>query len=88
MEGFSWALVGYTMDEVKRAFQAYITSHSDIPAPADIIKLVKEARLYEHVTPAGIDQLRQYKARGIPLTPKQEDMLRQHDADQSMKRRQ
>ena len=80
VEGFSWALAGYSMDEINRGFQRYVVSHNDIPAPADIIKIIADFRLYDDVTPAGVEQLRQYKAKGIPLTPKQEEALRQSAA--------
>lgn len=81
MDGFSWALVGYDMDHVRRAFRRYVVEHSDIPAPADIIRLVKELRQSDGLDTPSVEQLRQYQARGIALTPRQQDALRQYEAD-------
>ena len=77
VEGFSWALAGHSLADIQRAFRRYIVSHSDIPAPADILKLIKEVKGDDAVVAPSLDMLRQYRAKGIPLTPRQEEALRQ-----------
>ena len=75
VEGFAWALAGYELSEVVRAFRSYVVSHSDIPAPADIIRLVQAARPYDGLEPPSTERLREYLAKGIALTPAQREQL-------------
>lgn len=75
VEGFSWALAGYSVFDIKRAFQAYIKENADIPAPANIIKIIKEFKEYDGIELPDVEKLREYNRRGIPLTPKQQAMM-------------
>ncbi|WP_149111453.1 hypothetical protein [Limnoglobus roseus] len=79
VEGFSWALVGYPMSDVNLAFQAYIVTQSDIPAPADIIKLIRSNKQSDEATPPTVSQLLEYRSRGIPLSPKQQADLQEYE---------
>lgn len=38
--GFQWLLKGYDIVEVQIAFEKYLRSNSDLPAPADIIAII------------------------------------------------
>lgn len=40
VEGFSWALSDYPMPDILNALKQYITSHPDIPAPADLRNII------------------------------------------------
>jgi hypothetical protein len=75
VEGFSWALAEYRMPEIIRGMREYILTHSDIPAPADIIKIIDAKRHAEAVQKPSIERLREYQEKGIPLTPEQQAML-------------
>lgn len=75
VEGFAWALAGRDMAQVTRAFRAYVLGHSDIPAPADILKLMDGFRVADGVERPSVERLREYRAKGIPLTPAQQAEL-------------
>jgi len=38
--GFQWILGDYDIEQVKAAFLKYVKTHSDMPAPADIINII------------------------------------------------
>lgn len=40
VEGFSWALEGYSIEEILAALKTYILAHNDIPAPADLMRII------------------------------------------------
>lgn len=74
MEGFSWALADYSMPQIIAAMQHYVKTASDIPAPADIIKIITEMnkpKPHEFT----IDDLRRFREKGIPLSQAQKAML-------------
>lgn len=77
VEGFSWVLADYPMPKIIKAFREYVISHSDIPAPSDIIKLIKED--FEYNAPT-LEKLREYKSKGIILTPRDEARLSAYQA--------
>lgn len=81
IDGFSWALAGTDMGHVRQAFRRYVVAHSDIPAPSDILKLVAEIRRDAEIETPSVERLRLYQASGIGLTPRQRDVLREHEAD-------
>lgn len=73
VEGFAWALSEYKMYQIIRSMRKYVLSHSDIPAPADIIKIIDSER-YEaerNKSEVSIETLKIYQEKGIPLTPGQ-----------------
>lgn len=74
VEGFSWALADYSMPKIIAAMREYVINASDIPAPADIIKLIKEADRPK-APEVSIEKLQEYAAKGIPLTPEQRTRL-------------
>lgn len=77
VEGFSWALADYAMPEIIKAMRKYVLTASDIPAPADVIKIIEGARK-PSVLEVSIDTLLTYHRKGIPLTRKQVNRL--HEA--------
>lgn len=44
VNGFDWTLASYEVPEIVKAMGNYIKESSDIPAPADLIKLIEEDR--------------------------------------------
>ncbi len=72
---FQLLLAEYAMFEVRKAFIEFVKSDSGLPTPSDIIKLIENDRLYRVVNKPDIQKLRSMKAKGIPLTPKQEAMI-------------
>lgn len=38
---FQMVLADYPIDKIKTAFKAYLKTHSDMPAPADIVHLIE-----------------------------------------------
>lgn len=38
--GFQWLLADYTIGQIKDAFKKYVSTHADMPAPADIINII------------------------------------------------
>ena len=75
VEGFSWALAEYPIDEITLAMAHYIKTASDIPAPADIIKIIERSREIAKIKQPDIETLKRYKAKGIPLSQEQERFL-------------
>lgn len=47
VEGFSWALADYSMPKIIKALREYVLTHSDIPAPADIISILNRETLHK-----------------------------------------
>jgi hypothetical protein len=41
VEGFAWALSDFSVDEVLEALKKYVASKPDIPAPSDIIAILR-----------------------------------------------
>lgn len=75
VDGFAWVLADYGMDEIALGFAEYIKSNSDIPAPADIKKIIDSSRYYASIEEPDIETLRRYQERGIQLTPRQQAMI-------------
>jgi len=75
VEGFSSALMGFEEQEINQAFGEYIKTKSDIPAPADILTILKEMQKYRDVVQPDLDTLRRYVSKGIPITPAQQKLL-------------
>lgn len=40
VDGFLWALAGYSVEQVTDGFRKYISRKSDMPTPADIINII------------------------------------------------
>lgn len=70
VEGFSWVLAGYTMPKILAAIREYITHNSDIPAPADIVKIIKAGEK-PTMPETTIEQLLRYREKNIPLSEAQ-----------------
>lgn len=78
VEGFSWALADYTMQQIITAMREYVRNASDIPAPADIIKIIEAEREKNKPVPLTefkIETLRRFQEMGISLTPEQQAKL-------------
>ena len=75
VEGFAWALAGFGIDEIREAMRKYILSNSDVPAPNDILNIIKEMRFYAKIQAPDIETLRRYREKGITLTEAQKKML-------------
>lgn len=78
VEGFAWILAEHELSDIRDAFKEYITRKSDIPAPADIIKIIEENKSY--AVPARefrIETLLEFKRLGLPLTSEQQSQLSQ-----------
>ena len=41
-DGFCWVLVDYDIEKIKLAMRDYLLNKNDVPAPADIIKIIKD----------------------------------------------
>jgi hypothetical protein len=80
VEGFSWALADYEMPEVIDAMKQYIKTQNDIPAPADIIKIMDTHRAWEKYKNPSIETILNYMKKGIPLSEDQKDKLAKHEA--------
>lgn len=82
VEGFSWAMAGYGIEEITYAMREYIKTNSDIPAPADIIKIIDRKRELDNYQYPTIETLIRYKKKGLPLTEMQKEQLRQYEEAQ------
>lgn len=40
VEGYSWAMQNYAVEDVIYGIKKYLLKHSDIPTPADIVKII------------------------------------------------
>jgi hypothetical protein len=78
-DGFCWILQDYGIEEIKKAMREYILTKNDVPAPADILAIIKETRYIESINLPDIGMLKKYKAKGIKLTPAQENLLNSHN---------
>lgn len=89
VEGFSWALADYTMQNIIKAMREYVLNNSDIPAPSDIIKIIKDHEKKDNADDIGItsETLRRYKAKGIPLSSAQQKRLDREDEMAGMNER-
>lgn len=74
VEGFAWALADYHMPKIMEAFKEYIKNHSDIPAPADIIKIITRQKNYV-IGDNSIEALLRLHSKGIPLMASQKKIL-------------
>jgi hypothetical protein len=74
-DGFCWILTDYDIDEIRAAMRDYILTKSDIPAPADILSIIKEKRERNRIKHPNLATLRHYQERGIKLTPAQEKII-------------
>jgi hypothetical protein len=83
VEGFSWALSDYEMPDILKAMRLYITTHSDIPAPNDIIQIINRMQEYEALVQPSIETLLRYESKGIPLTQAQKEQLEKHRSQQA-----
>lgn len=83
VDGFAWALDGYEMPDIMAAFGIYIRKKSDIPAPADIIKIMEKEKERRMVEEPSIEKLRSYQAKGIPLIASQIKQLEEADGYQT-----
>ena len=71
VEGFAWALDGFEMPEIMEAMRSYILSKNDMPAPADILVIIKENRFMREmraITPENIARWKRYQEKGIALS--------------------
>lgn len=82
VEGFSWVLADYSMAKIMAAIREYITNSSDIPAPADIVKIIK-AKEKPTVAEATIEQLLRYREKNIPLSEQQKLRLAEAGYDRN-----
>lgn len=74
VEGFHWLLSDYHIADIKTAFREYMLEHSDIPAPADIKKII-EKLIEEPGSGFSLETLQRFKNKGIPLSQAQNDRL-------------
>lgn len=74
VEGFSWALAGYSMRQIIPAMRKYVLNNSDIPSPSDIIRIIEKPNEPE-VLEFSLERLQTFAAKGIPLTPEQREKL-------------
>ncbi len=74
VEGFSWVLAEHKMPVILAAMREYVSNNSDIPAPADILKIIKEMQKPK-VAEEPIEVLQRYRDKGIPLTEQQKSRL-------------
>lgn len=81
VEGFAWALAEYDMQQIVSAMRKYIIAHSDVPAPADIVKLIQKEISDGYIDNLMISSktLREWQAKGIPLSPAQKSRLGKED---------
>ena len=77
VEGFSWALAEYNIEEIVRAMAHYIKQHPDIPAPANIIEIIEMFRKFDKVVNPDPDKLLQYYKKGVPITQNQRKILQE-----------
>jgi len=66
------------MPEIIVAMREYVKTQSDIPAPADIIKIIKENRYLEKYKNPPIEKLLRYEAIGLPLSEDQKMKIAKH----------
>lgn len=78
VEGFFLVLRDYGMSEIREAMFDYIKGHSDIPAPADIVKLIERDKQYDGVKIPELADVIRYEKLGIPLSASQQKMLDEH----------
>jgi len=67
VEGFAWAMEGHTIAQITKAMREYILNNSDIPAPADILKIIKLHEEYGNLSAPTVETLRRWRSKGIPL---------------------
>lgn len=75
VEGFSWVLADHSIVKIMAAMREYIQHNSDIPAPADILKII-EKQSKPPCTEIPIETLLRYRAKGIPLSQTQSEKLK------------
>lgn len=78
VEGFAWLLADFPMAAVAGAFKSYLRERSDIPAPADIIAIIKreeEETRMRLTPPQSVETLLRYCEKGIPLSQAQKQRL-------------
>lgn len=77
VEGFYWALEEYDIEKITEAMKLYIKKNNDIPAPADIIAIIKDIEKKQYVDDISIttDTLIRYVEKGIPLSLAQKKRL-------------
>lgn len=75
VEGFTYALQGFEEREISQAFFEYIKHKSDIPAPADILNILREMQKYRDIVQPDLETLRRYVSKGIKITPAQQKLL-------------
>lgn len=75
VEGFSWVLADHSINKIMAAMREYIQKNSDIPAPADILKII-EMQAKPPVTEIPIETLLRYQKKGIPLSQDQINKLK------------
>ena len=78
VEGFSVVLADFSIGKIKAALFEYIKKNSDIPAPADIIKIIEE-QSKPKFPEVPLSQLLEYRRKGIPLSSKQLERLEAAD---------
>lgn len=77
VEGFSWALAEYHIDEITRAMAHYIKTNADIPAPANIIEIIEMFRKFDAAVNPSPEKLLGYYKKGVPITQAQLKILRE-----------
>lgn len=80
VDGFEWVLKDYEVKDIINAMGEYIKRNSDIPAPADIVKLIDEAIKYRDIKLPSIEKLKSYRDKGINLSPAQTAQLAEYEA--------
>lgn len=78
VEGFSFMLDGFEIHEIMRAMRDYILEKSDIPAPADIVAIIRKNRVNDSIAKPDIETLLRYEAKGLPLSESQKAMIQEH----------
>lgn len=80
VEGFNWALSDYDMEEIMLGIKEHIRTQSDVPAPADIIKIMDLKREYKKYLNPPIEKLLSYKKKGLPLSDIQKERIKKYEA--------
>lgn len=76
VEGFAYLLAEYGLYDIREAFMRYIKTEPDIPAPSDIIKIIKKIIAEREVTEPSIEKLQRYQKIGMKLTQNQLQRLK------------
>ena len=81
---FQQVLADCALFEVQKAFLEHIKRSPDLPTPSDILKLIEEDRKYRLFKKPDIESLKRYRAKGIPLSADQKEILEEYEKQESL----